>query len=175
MRRVYIYSLLLFAICFAGCEHKLDSYPPHLYRYYLAFIDKSGNDLLADVPFEINSERDSVLLRGTYTFEFIKSTEDDYFDTKSLILGKVSGYQSLRIDVCMEDWCGHKKPEVLTHKLACKHIFGDEKVHTIVSYWKFDTDYREAELIRLTIDDVVSPILEGFDKFYPQALVSLDK
>ena len=69
MRRVYIYSLLLFAICFAGCEHKLDSYPPHLYRYYLAFIDKSGNDLLADVPFEINSERDSVLLRGTYTFE----------------------------------------------------------------------------------------------------------
>ena len=91
MRRVYIYSLLLFAICFAGCEHKLDSYPPHLYRYYLAFIDKSGNDLLADVPFEINSERDSVLLRGTYTFEFIKSTEDDYFDTKSLILGKVSG------------------------------------------------------------------------------------
>lgn len=57
MRRVYIYSLLLFAICFAGCEHKLDSYPPHLYRYYLAFIDKSGNDLLADVPFEINSER----------------------------------------------------------------------------------------------------------------------
>ena len=92
MRRVYIYSLLLFAICFAGCEHKLDSYPPHLYRYYLAFIDKSGNDLLADVPFEINSERDSVLLRGTYTFEFIKSTEDDYFDTKSLILGKVSGY-----------------------------------------------------------------------------------
>ena len=141
MRRVYIYSLLLFAICFAGCEHKLDSYPPHLYRYYLAFIDKSGNDLLADVPFEINSERDSVLLRGTYTFEFIKSTEDDYF----------------------------------THKLACKHIFGDEKVHTIVSYWKFDTDYREAELIRLTIDDVESPILEGFDKFYPQALVSLDK
>src|SRR5699024_7459507 len=116
MRRVYIYSLLLFAICFAGCEHKLDSYPPHLYRYYLAFIDKSGNDLLADVPVEINSERDSVLLRGTYTFEFIKSTEDDYFDTKSLILGKVSGYQSLRIDVCMEDWCGHKKPEVLTHK-----------------------------------------------------------
>ena len=113
MRRVYIYSLLLFAICFAGCEHKLDSYPPHLYRYYLAFIDKSGNDLLADVPFEINSERDSVLLRGTYTFEFIKSTEDDYFDTKSLILGKVSGYQSLRIDVCMEDWYGHKKPEVL--------------------------------------------------------------
>ena len=101
MRRVYIYSLLLFAICFAGCEHKLDSYPPHLYRYYLAFIDKSGNDLLADVPFEINSERDSVLLRGTYTFEFIKSTEDDYFDTKSLILGKVSGYQSLRIDVCI--------------------------------------------------------------------------
>ena len=93
MRRVYIYSLLLFAICFAGCEHKLDSYPPHLYRYYLAFIDKSGNDLLADVPFEINSERDSVLLRGTYTFEFIKSTEDDYFDTKSLILGKVSGYR----------------------------------------------------------------------------------
>lgn len=175
MRRVYIYSLLLFAICFAGCEHKLDSYPPHLYRYYLAFIDKSGNDLLADVPFEINSERDSVLLRGTYTFEFIKSTEDDYFDTKSLILGKVSGYQSLRIDVCMEDWYGHKKPEVLTHKLACKHIFGDEKVHTIVSYWKFDTDYREAELIRLTIDDVESPILEGFDKFYPQALVSLDK
>ena len=175
MRRVYIYSLLLFAICFAGCEHKLDSYPPHLYRYYLAFIDKSGNDLLADVPFEINSERDSVLLRGTYTFEFIKSTEDDYFDTKSLILGKVSGYQSLRNDVCMEDWYGHKKPEVLTHKLACKHIFGDEKVHTIVSYWKFDTDYREAELIRLTIDDVESPILEGFDKFYPQALVSLDK
>ena len=50
-----------------------------------------------------------------------------------------------------------------------------EKVHTIVSYWKFDTDYREAELIRLTIDDVESPILEGFDKFYPQALVSLDK
>ena len=136
MRRVYIYSLLLFAICFAGCEHKLDSYPPHLYRYYLAFIDKSGNDLLADVPFEINSERDSVLLRGTYTFEFIKSTEDDYFDTKSLILGKVSGYQSLRIDVCMD---------------------------------------REAVLIRLTIDDVESPILEGFDKFYPQALVSLDK
>ena len=33
----------------------------------------------------------------------------------------------------------------------------------------------EAELIRLTIDDVESPILEGFDKFYPQALVSLDK
>ena len=58
----------------------------------------------------------------------------------------------------MEDWYGHKKPEVLTHKLACKHIFGDEKVHTIVSYWKFDTDYREAELIRLTIDDVESPI-----------------
>ena len=59
--------------------------------------------------------------------------------------------------------------------ITCKHIFGDEKVHTIVSYWKFDTDYREAELIRLTIDDVESPILEGFDKFYPQALVSLDK
>ena len=75
----------------------------------------------------------------------------------------------------MSAWKTGKKPEVLTHKLACKHIFGDEKVHTIVSYWKFDTDYREAELIRLTIDDVESPILEGFDKFYPQALVSLDK
>ena len=63
MRRVYIYSLLLFAICFAGCEHKLDSYPPHLYRYYLAFIDKSGNDLLADVPFEI--------LSSTYKCNFL--------------------------------------------------------------------------------------------------------
>ena len=91
MRRVYIYSLLLFAICFAGCEHKLDSYPPHLYRYYLAFIDKSGNDLLADVPFEINSERDSVLLRGTYTFEFIKSTEDDYFVRQQISPNKNHG------------------------------------------------------------------------------------
>ncbi len=54
-------------------------------------------------------------------------------------------------------------------------IYSVMRKHTIVSYWKFDTDYREAELIRLTIDDVESPILEGFDKFYPQALVSLDK
>lgn len=131
MRRVYIYSLLLFAICFAGCEHKLDSYPPHLYRYYLAFIDKSGNDLLADVPFEINSERDSVLLRGTYTFEFIKSTEDDYFDTKSLILGKVSGYQSLRLMSAWKTGMGIRSRSPYIINLPVKHIFGDEKVHTI--------------------------------------------
>ena len=63
MRRVYIYSLLLFAICFAGCEHKLDSYPPHLYRYYLAFIDKSGNDLLADVPFVFTTDYCSIFYK----------------------------------------------------------------------------------------------------------------
>lgn len=175
MRRVYIYSLLLFAICFVGCEHKLDSYPPHLYRYYLAFVDKSGNDLLADVSFELNSEKDSVLLRGTYTFEFFKPSEDNYSDTNSLILRKVGEYQSLCINVSMEDWYGHKKPEVLTHKLSSKHIFGDEKVHTIVSYWKFDAEYRQAELIRFTIDDVESPVLEGLGKYYHQVLVSLDK
>ena len=73
----------------------------------------------------------------------------------------------------MADWHLHKKPEVITHNFASSFIFGDDEMHELVSYWKFDSMYKKADLVRVTIDNVDARIEMDTYKFQSLAILTL--
>lgn len=176
MKASILSFLFLLLFLFSGCKSADDSYPPYSYHYYLAFVDESGHDLLAGVETSLGADGGLVLQEKTYSYEFVKPNSKDHFLDLSLIrLVNMNGYNALGISLSMSDWYAHKKPEVLTHKLSCSFIFGDQERHELISYWNFDSDYTEAELIRLTVDGKEGRISEGLGKFFPLVTVTLDK
>lgn len=104
----------------------------------------------------------------------IPPNSKDQFTFSGIIeLENVKGHNALGIHLGMADWHLHKKPEVITHNFASSFIFGDDEMHELVSYWKFDSMYKKADLVRVTIDNVDARIEMDTYKFQSLAILTL--
>lgn len=178
MRNFCFYLLCaFFPFILVGCESKEDSYPPISYGYHLAFIDEKGNDLIDGIGTSSDSSKRLMLREKDYSYKLVKpGVKDDFTAPRYIYVGNVDGYTVLEIvDMLWEGYRYDRKPEELTRTLVCPSIFGDEKEHSIISYWKYEDNYGSAELIRITIDGVDARIEVGANKYQPLVIATLKK
>ena len=165
----------LLSLLLGSCDKNVDDfYPPYNYNYYIAFVDESGKDLLEGISTTLSDTKLPILEKGTYSYVFIPPNSKDQFTFSGIIeLENVKGHNALGIHLGMADWHLHKKPEVITHNFASSFIFGDDEMHELVSYWKFDSMYKKADLVRVTIDNVDARIEMDTYNFRSLAILTL--
>lgn len=163
---LYFMSLLLFIACSNNDDEASEdnSFPPYHYTYCLSFSDVEGNDLLQGIETELDDTGKPVLKLGTYSYEVVKSgnSGEEFFPLPPLSLWNGEKVRFLHIQVTAKDEPDYQTPEVVTVKLVNRYIFGDNKEHVLVSYWKFEdgNPNSEAVLTRVTIDGTDASILE---------------
>lgn len=168
----YLVQMTLLAFLFMGCD-KTDE-PPYVKAYQLSFVDKEGNDLLKDIEFTPGAIGSLPFLKkGTYSCEFVKpeKSKTTFFNIVPVELEKVNGYNALKIGVTMND----KYENSLTHRFICPFIFGDDKEHILVSYWKSEDNPYDAILVRLTVDGKDGKIVENSYKYKRHVIAILNK
>lgn len=169
--------LFLLPLLLASCESKEDSYPPIGYGYYLAFADEHGNDLIEGIGTYSDLSERRMLREKDYSYKLVKpNAKDDFTAPRYIYVSSMDGHSVLEIfDMLWDGYKYDKKPEVLTRTLVCPYIWGDEKEHSIISYWKYDDSYGSAKLIRITVDDVEGQIVETSNSYAPLVIATLKK
>lgn len=159
MKTLKISGLLAFVIMnFTSCDLLFGHHEPEfvVYKLGLSFQDTSGNDLVKgiglkwwlDSTFVSEEQAQSGIVKNDlYVLDIIVSEPCKNWDNKiyntpgSVVnrpeLGMVrynNGYRYLDNDfgVPVSD-C--PKEKILTYKLKCPYVFGDEAVHEFVTYW----------------------------------------
>lgn len=156
MKKLYFCLLVvLLSMNLISCGNKEDSYPPFIYDYYLAFVDENDKDLIEGISTSSDISGRLMLRDGTYVYKMVKpASKDGFTEPDYIYINRIDGRHNVLeiFDMLWEAYRYDNKPEVLTRTLACPYIFGDEKEHSIVSYWKYDDSCGGIELIRITID-----------------------
>ena len=155
MKTLKILSLVALIMLSSSCERPSIHVEPEFisYNLYLSFQDVSGNDLVKGIEFHdsLGSVEDSL-----YNLDIIVSEPcwnwDNYIynaparpgfepDVNRPILGlsRYNGYSYLtnQFGIPVND-CPEQK--VLTYKLKCPYLFGDDAVHELVTYWDIPKD-----------------------------------
>ncbi|HMM04080.1 MULTISPECIES: hypothetical protein [unclassified Dysgonomonas] len=158
MKTLKISGLLVFVImnfssCFLFPDHEPETVT---YNFGLSFQDTSGNDLVKGIGLEwwldstfISEEQaqSGIVKNDLYVLDIIVSEPCKNWDNKIYntpgsdvirpILGMVrynNGYRYLDNDFSL--WVNDcPEAKMLTYKLKCPYVFGDEAVHEFVTYW----------------------------------------
>lgn len=162
MKTLYVFGLLTMAmIKLTSCDSPLGTLPPEtvVYNLGLSFQDASGNDLVKGIGLEEWSAGTSMedALWGSvkpdlYVLDIIvsepcKNWDNEIYNTPARPgfipdvnrpkLGMerdnngdcyLTNSFSLPVNDCPEE-------KILTYKLKCPYVFGDEAVHEFVTYW----------------------------------------
>lgn len=142
MKRRLACFATLFVLCVTSCDLMLHDQEDY-YRYdlTLSFQDASGNDLVKG----IESTQGGSVMTGQYTLSVVypescmKQKGDPYglYHTSNPLHS---------VDLVFLQIAYPKRgcsfAEMLTFKLSCPHIFGDDKVHEIVTYWTIEHSRR---------------------------------
>ena len=154
MKTKTLNSLLIFIMMYnlSSCDFKKGDFPhdlPHTgYSLFLRFQDTSGNDLIQGIDYS-----SGVVNSDLYTLNIVFSEPCNTYDTDifnfppkpgffpdnnfpKLLIGNSSGHSHLIIDFILPtNDCPEEK--MVTYKLKCPYIFGDDNVHELVAYWNF--------------------------------------
>lgn len=159
MKTLKTLCLLAFVVMnFTSCDRLFGHHEPEfvVYNLGLSFQDASGNDLVKGIGVEwwmdstsISQEqaKSGTLKHDLYVLDIIVSEPCKNWDNKiyntpgsDVIrprLGMVrynNGYHYLDNDFMLPvNDCPEEK--MLTYKLKCPYVFGDEAVHEFVTYW----------------------------------------
>ena len=168
----YFLFFLSLLILSAGCsqselEPVYNMNPPYDYQLLISIQDIFGNDRLNEIPFEDIVEDGSLIVEDKdgwvgsvqsdlYTLEIIaqelcfefKGVFPERIDTPLPIV-KVNNGKYLFLRASSSRLCPPE--EQITFKLSCPFLFGDNKTHTIVTYWSPDG------LVMPLIDGVQGP------------------
>ncbi len=155
MKTLKIIGLLVLMMNFSSCDFlSRDDEPEFVsYYFYLSFQDVSGNDLVKGI--ELNASSGAVK-DSLYTLDIIVSEPCKNWDNKIYNaparpgfepdvnypkLGMVTNngycYLTSAFYLPVND-CPEMK--ILTYKLKCPYVFGDDEVHEFVTYWDIPKD-----------------------------------
>ena len=176
--------------CSRQFEPKEGAYPLYDYRLLINIQDALGNEKLMGLPyipgkdsqFAFGDEGIFFKVHPEYcTWEVIMpgpcvKTESGLlistFEPK-LVVGKMDDEHYY---LFFKENSFNRCPRVgvITHKLICPLLFGDEKEHIIVSYWKSSENYKmpsESTCYHITIDGNEIPVtqkkfFEGYNEEY---------
>ena len=194
--KTYLFTGLLGLIIlssFSSC--RTSDHEPDLVFYNLAlsFQDASGKDLVQGIELEhesgsvsVEQAQSGLVKSDLYTLKVVTSQPcEDVIASKSknyipdsprLGMTKYNGYSFLTNDFGMDaSYCPDEK--VLTYKLKCPTVFGDEAEHELVTYWevpKIQNNFAKAICNRIEFEGkVITPTIVP-ESYNYQAIVILE-
>jgi hypothetical protein len=121
---------MLFLSLFCGCDND-NSLPLYNYDLELRFEDLEGKDLVTGILYIENSKSDNTYVVEGITYQLSSDISEKM--PNSLYVVKRKEYESL---LFKEGTPGKdKRKSEITYYFKCSHIFGDDTVHTIKTYW----------------------------------------
>ena len=170
MKTIRLACLFFFIIIYTSCDkffggHELKS---ARYKLQLSFQDASGNDLLKGI--EVEDEANFGRVKSTsYTLDVSFPEPCDNWDKKKwnpvgcddispfFVLGtKVNFYFLGTLFMLPKDYCPEIK--MFIHRIKFPHLFGDNEVHELVTYWEFPVKKNRtvwAKCTRIEFEDSV--------------------
>ena len=193
-----IYSSLFFLIIISSvtsCDIMFGHKEPDFISYPLAmrFLDSSNNDLAEGIGLESEESSNGniewgIVKHNLYNLEVvasppcedvIASINSHYIpDYPRLEMKKLDGHNyflfgySLGVNECSNE-------KVLTYKIKCPYIFGNEEVHEFVTYWeipKIKKGFTDAKCVRVELaGKTFIPSASLADDYLYQVVIKLDE
>ena len=155
MRTLKVMALFALMLNFSSCDLLFSHHEPESVSYYLdlSFQDVSGNDLVKGIELNASSGpvKDSLFTLDIIVSEPCKNWDNKIYNTPArpgfepdvnrpgLGMVKYNSYYYLTngfylpVNDCPEE-------KILTYKLKCPYVFGDDAVHEFVTYWDIPKD-----------------------------------
>ena len=179
MKMLKLFGLLALIIINSFSSCGLFGHEPKSVFYSLvwSFRDASGNDLVKGIGYE-----SSIVDPDSYVLDFA-SKPCDYAIVDERVpgfgMGWYNGYYCLTTSYSMLE--GDCEEKMLTYKLQCPYVFGDDVVHEIVTYWentKFGSDglFTRAICNCVELDGRVIPVSQekGYRGNYSMVTIILE-
>ena len=187
MKTLRILSIVTL-ILLSSCDPSFHSEPEFVgYNLYLSFQDIAGNDLVKEIELNDSSR---FVKDALYTLDIIISEpcwnwDNDIYNAPArpgfepdvnrptFGLSRYNEYSyltnqfGLPIDDC-------PKQEMLTYKIKCPYIFGDDAVHELVTYWEIPNERNpSAKCYRITFEgnEVTPSPMDKYDYNYTAAII----
>lgn len=150
-----------------GCTKDLGDYDTDEYILLINLKTLDGVDVLKDIPttgisyLRLVDDKDGWTREVNHDLYWLNMTQPEELSRTPLLPLPVTKINnSYYLTICFIDNIRSEYYNQLTFKMICSYIFGDDKEHTIVTYWNSDglympnNDRPRVECSRLTIDGV---------------------
>ena len=190
MKPLNIIGFLALMMNFSSCNLLFSHNEPEYVSYdlYLSFQDVSGNDLVKGI--ELNTSSGSVK-DSLFTLDIIVSEPCRNWDNKIYNTPARSGFEPdvnrpglgmvrynsycyltngfyLPVNDCPEE-------KILTYKLKCPYVFGDDAVHEFVTYWDIPRDKinHSAKCYRIEFEgnEITPTPMDKYEQSYTATLI----
>ena len=136
MKSIKLIGCLLFlATISTSCDwFRNDSTKVRLFNVHLNFQDTLGNDLVSGIEFDyFDAGMSYGEIRNADVF-FLDNSLNKRGAVYTVSIEKMSNYYY--VDHYTSSAIETTMPDKITFKLRCPHIFGDNEIHYINTYWK---------------------------------------
>lgn len=161
MKKIILLCLSMFLVTFYGCkEDENIILKTHLYHYNIAiaFENQSGENLVEGIPYD---ESSNSILNTEYKQTISVSPDESsskphhYRVNEPGIWKDENGEENFFFTATMYSYVY----PMVTQKLVCPYIFGDNNEHILVSYWEDLPDYKY-KCTGFTLDGKEYPIVK---------------
>lgn len=129
MKKIILLCLSMLLVTFYGCNKK-DVDPVHyFYSIALTFENQSGDNLVTGIPY---SEKEQRIPYSEYTRTAWAENGIELLTAELKTIKDENGEDAILLDGMTWE---HVSP-IITQKLVCPYIFGDNNEHVLVSYWE---------------------------------------
>lgn len=129
MKKIILLFLSILLVTFYGCNKK-DVDPVHYsYSIALTFENQSGDNLVTGIPY---SEKEQRIPYSEYTRTAWAENGIELLTAELQTIKDENGEDAILLDGMTWE---HVSP-IITQKLVCPYIFGDNNEHVLVSYWE---------------------------------------
>ncbi len=189
MKTLKILSLVALIMLSSSCEPPFIHTEPEFvgYNLYLSFQDISGNDLVKGIEFHdsLGSVEDSLYTLDIIVSEPCWNWNNDIYNVPArpgfepavhrpiLGLSRHNGYSYLtnQFGLPVND-C--PKQKILTYKIKCPYLFGDDAVHELVTYWDIpDKSNPSAKCYRIEFEgnEITPTPMDNYEYNYTAAII----
>jgi hypothetical protein len=190
MKKLKMIGLLALMLNFSSCNLLSSHDEPEFvsYNLHLNFQDGSGNDLVKGIELNTSSGsvKDSLFTLDIIVSEPCKNWDNKIYNTPArpgfepdvnrpkLGMAKSNSYCyltsafQLPVNDCPEE-------KMLTYKLKCPHVFGDDAIHEFVTYWDIPKDKinNSAKCNRIEFEgnDIAPTPVDKYEQSYTATLI----
>ena len=175
-------------IMLLSCESSSHTEPEFVgYNLYFNFQDSSGNDLVKGIEIDASS---GAIENSLYTLDIMISEpcwnwDNDIYNAPArpgfepyinrpkfgLSIHNDYSYLTSQFSLPLND-C--PKQEILTYKIKCPYIFGDDAVHELVTFWNIPNERNpSAQCYRIEFEDheIIPTSMENYEYNYKASIV----
>ena len=193
LKLIILLTILTITGCTKDNEKRAEDYPFYQHALWFGFQDTSGNDLVEEYVFELRDSETGEVINFTrkkfhttepeyYTLEYVNADGtirkplthptailDVHYPRFALATGMIAApvndeYNYLWLNA--HSLRSHDFVKKITLRFTCLSIFGDDKAHDIVTWWKWvpaetDPDYYYPVCSHVEVDGKKFPVKES--------------